>query len=145
MENPRRNGAVFVDDDLPEPYSGGGFLRRFCCCFDGGAAEAHQLLQEGRAPPPMIESWIVEKAKSLREYSEVVAGPKFKNLMRRMGRILKPRKQRSPEAQFQYSPGSYALNFSGEGDDWEEEGGALMHNFSYRFAGAPAPADHQRT
>ncbi|EYU23644.1 hypothetical protein MIMGU_mgv1a024779mg [Erythranthe guttata] len=71
--------------------------------------------------------WLVEKLKKLKELSEMVAGPKWKNFVRRIGKFCSPKKHvnsTQQNAQFQYSPESYALNFSG-GDNSEDH--ALLH------------------
>ncbi|XVF89365.1 hypothetical protein PTKIN_Ptkin19aG0124600 [Pterospermum kingtungense] len=77
------------------------------------------------------ESWLKNKAKKLRELSEVLAGPRWKNFIRRFS-INK--KRRSSSMQFQYDPYSYELNFD-EGIHREADAG--FPDFSARFA-APA-------
>lgn len=68
----------------------------------------------------------MKKLKKLKEVSEMVAGPKWKNLVRRIGGYLKGKKQRN---KFQYDPESYALNFDEEDDD-----DCPPTGFSARFA-----------
>ncbi|CAN4113134.1 unnamed protein product [Withania somnifera] len=104
-------------------------------CFQSKEIEANSLLQErGLSDNNNDSSWMVQKLKDLKEYSEVVAGPKWKNFVRKVGKYFNtPNKQKM---QFQYDSDSYALNFdddAGEGDD------GLLRNFSTRFA-APFPA-----
>lgn len=67
---------------------------------------------------------MARKLKKVKEVSEMVAGPKWKTFIRKMGGYLKGKKQRN---RFQYDPESYALNFDGE-DDGPPLG------FSARFA-----------
>ncbi|KAK8568520.1 hypothetical protein V6N13_106429 [Hibiscus sabdariffa] len=74
------------------------------------------------------ESWLKRKARKLREISEILAGPRWKNFSPRFitSGIDKKRMQ------FQYDPRSYQLNF-----DHREAGTAGFPDFSARFA-APA-------
>ncbi|KAI3443951.1 hypothetical protein Pfo_000616 [Paulownia fortunei] len=118
------NDAV---DDYEEAVaaSGCGCFRRFCFGWDDGESRSY-LLQE----------------KEGEEFSELVAGPKWKNLVRKINKICNPRKYNKPTIQFQYSPESYALNFAG--GDQEEEDGNLLHSFSTRFAPGFSINDQQR-
>ncbi|KAI3496033.1 hypothetical protein L1887_38383 [Cichorium endivia] len=73
-------------------------------------------------------SWLMNRFKRFREFSELIAGPKWKNFIRKFSK--KPKKGNSS---FQYDPESYALNFNdGVGDDSED--GSLPRSFSTRFA-----------
>ncbi|KAL0382983.1 UNVERIFIED_CONTAM: hypothetical protein Scaly_0585600 [Sesamum calycinum] len=117
---------------------GCGCFRRFCFGLDDVESRSH-LLQEGA---PHKEAWIVARLKKLRELSEVLAGPKWKNLIRRIGKICKLRKHNKSTVQFQYSPQSYALNFAG---DDEEENETILHSFSVRFAPGFAVNDQRKT
>ncbi|EYU34922.1 hypothetical protein ABFS82_11G038400 [Erythranthe guttata] len=130
------------ENEGADEYAGGGCgcFRRFC--FGGSR---NSLLRErgtGGGSP-----WLVEKLKKLKELSEMVAGPKWKNFVRRIGKFCSPKKHvnsTQQNAQFQYSPESYALNFSGgdsedHGGGGEEEEGNLLHSFSSRFASAGRP------
>ncbi|GAA0162156.1 hypothetical protein LIER_18313 [Lithospermum erythrorhizon] len=74
------------------------------------------------------ETWLVKKLKNLKEKSEVVAGPKWKNLLRKMGKYFSVKK---PRCQFQYDPESYQHNFD---QGVREEEDSMMHAFSSRFA-----------
>ncbi|XP_071726819.1 uncharacterized protein [Rutidosis leptorrhynchoides] len=76
------------------------------------------------------DSWFMNRFKTLKEFSELVAGPRWKNFIRKFSK--KPRKGNSP---FQYDPESYALNFNNSngginGDDDD----MLPSSFSTRFA-----------
>ncbi|CAI9779685.1 unnamed protein product [Fraxinus pennsylvanica] len=109
-----------VNDVFEETGSAGG-----CACFRSSCfgwngennGEKRYLLQD--------------EVKKLKEFTEVVAGPKWKNLLRKIGRICNAKKSKT---QFQYSPESYALNFNGDDDDDDEEDYHLVNNFSARFA-----------
>ncbi|KAK1297687.1 hypothetical protein QJS10_CPB15g01830 [Acorus calamus] len=80
----------------------------------------------------------------VREWSEIVAGPRWKTFIRRFNR--NPRSGGGGGAggggrqgRFGYDPLSYALNFDG-GDLSEEDIGGGFRDFSSRFAVAPASA-----
>lgn len=110
------------DDDYDEAAAatGCGCFRRFCLGRDDDESHSYLLREkEGQQ-----EAWFVAKLRKLKESSEVVAGPKWKNLIRKMGRTLNPNKTAQ---RFQYSPESYALNFAA--DDAQ-----LLHSFSTKFA-----------
>ncbi|KAG5056692.1 hypothetical protein JHK86_011688 [Glycine max] len=72
--------------------------------------------------------------KKLREWSEIVAGPKWKTFIRRFNRN-RPNK-RIPT--YQYDPFSYALNFDEgpNGDFNHHHDDAALRNFSTRYAAA---------
>ncbi|XP_076898282.1 uncharacterized protein LOC143551822 [Bidens hawaiensis] len=73
------------------------------------------------------DGWLMTRFKNMKEFSEVVAGPKWKNFIRRFSK--KPRKGNSP---FQYDPESYALNFNDSGGGGDDD--SLPCSFSTRFA-----------
>ncbi|KAK8505403.1 hypothetical protein V6N13_045843 [Hibiscus sabdariffa] len=75
------------------------------------------------------EGWVKRKAKRLQEISEVLAGPKWKNLIRRFSIYGMNKKRRS--TRMQYDIQSYELNFD-QGRSGEAEAGFL--GFSARFA-----------
>ncbi|KAJ6415475.1 hypothetical protein OIU84_004299 [Salix udensis] len=55
------------------------------------------------------ESWWFQGWMKIREWSELVAGPKWKTFLRRFNK--KPGGGNPPYGKFQYDPSSYALNF----------------------------------
>ncbi|XVF88231.1 hypothetical protein PTKIN_Ptkin19aG0033400 [Pterospermum kingtungense] len=61
------------------------------------------------------ERWWKSKVKKLKEVSEKLAGPKWKNLIRKISGYCNNRK--TQKNRFQYDPYSYALNFDKDGDD----------------------------
>ncbi|XP_022749577.1 uncharacterized protein LOC111299004 [Durio zibethinus] len=64
------------------------------------------------------ETWCKSKLKKLKEVSEKLAGPKWKNFIRKTSGYCNKRK--TQKNRFQYDPYSYALNFDNggkEGDD----------------------------
>lgn len=74
------------------------------------------------------ENWLIYRLKRLKEFSELVAGPKWKNFIRSFSK--KPRKGNSA---FQYDPESYALNFN-DNCDIVGDDDLLPRSFSTRFA-----------
>ncbi|KAG5590632.1 hypothetical protein H5410_041146 [Solanum commersonii] len=90
----------------------------WCGCFSFPCFASTQ--KEGKANSLLQErenriSWIVKNMKELKEYSELVAGPKWKNLVRKIGKYY-----------------SYALNFDNGGGDGREDDDWLLCNFSAR-------------
>lgn len=72
----------------------------------------------------------------VREWSEIVAGPKWKTFIRRFNRS-KSGGGGGRHGKFQYDPLSYALNFDeGPVAEEEEESGGFR-DFSARFASLP--------
>ncbi|KAL3532236.1 hypothetical protein ACH5RR_005757 [Cinchona calisaya] len=117
-----------------------------CCCCFGWIKNNHEskyLLQENNGLEQQHkESWFVNKLKKLKEFSEVAAGPKWKNLVRKIGKYLKPDNKQSRTYQSMYTPNSYALNFDDGGE--EEEDDDLFVSFSSRFS-APLSSNQQKT
>ncbi|OIT19808.1 hypothetical protein A4A49_40035 [Nicotiana attenuata] len=75
----------------------------------------------------------INALKKLREWSEIVAGPRWKTFIRRFNR----NKSGRINAKFQYDPLSYSLNFDeGPGNNKEEEEEYVLRNFSTRYASA---------
>ncbi|GAV60568.1 hypothetical protein CFOL_v3_04098 [Cephalotus follicularis] len=71
------------------------------------------------------EGWLENKLKKVKVLSELLAGPKWKNFIRRF------KKRRL--MQFQYDPQSYALNFD-DGIDMEVENIGAHLDFTARYA-----------
>ncbi|KAI3699790.1 hypothetical protein L2E82_44331 [Cichorium intybus] len=68
--------------------------------------------------------------KKIREWSELVAGPKWKTFIRQF------QKKRSKQSKFQYDPVSYSLNFD-EGQAHTEDNDLCFRDFSSRYASIP--------
>ncbi|OAY79174.1 hypothetical protein ACMD2_00089 [Ananas comosus] len=149
------------------------FARRRCCCFwipwtGRRPAEASSTVEwweriqgserlgDGRRSPSSSSAegwwwrWGVRATMKVREWSELVAGPRWKTFIRRFNR--NPRHgggggggggdgfARFGSGRFQYDPLSYALNFD-EGHGWSPEGDySGYRDFSARFAAPPASA-----
>ncbi|KAL2480205.1 NHL domain-containing protein [Abeliophyllum distichum] len=134
-----------LDDDLQEP----AFPSRVCCslwnipcfcCRPSDVASVWERLPkaEKEREAAQASSWwkkCIKAFKKTREWSELVAGPKWKTFIRQFNKTgSKPKK-------FQYDQLSYALNF----DEGPEQNGQLeedriYRNFSSRYATAiPAP------
>ncbi|KAK4719488.1 hypothetical protein R3W88_017826 [Solanum pinnatisectum] len=80
----------------------------------------------------------INALKKLREWSEIVAGPRWKTFIRRFHR----NKSCNRNAKFQYDPLSYSLNFDeGRGNNGEEEEELVLQNFSTRYASIPASSN----
>ncbi|KAM7483219.1 hypothetical protein LguiB_007802 [Lonicera macranthoides] len=74
--------------------------------------------------------------KKLREWSEIMAGPRWKTFIRRFNRT----KSGGKSAKFQYDPLSYELNFDkgpGQNGNPEEDDDYMYRNFSSRYATFP--------
>lgn len=121
---PAAAAELYDDDDTAVPPTWCGCFR--LCGFGSRAGDGNYLIggEESR------ESWLGGKLKKLKEFSEVVAGPKWKNMLRKIGKYCNPKKGKTPA--FQYDAESYALNFA-DGMPEEEDDG-LLRNFSTRFA-----------
>ncbi|KAG8378956.1 hypothetical protein BUALT_Bualt07G0038400 [Buddleja alternifolia] len=75
----------------------------------------------------------------IREWSEIVAGPRWKTFIRRFNRNRSGGGGGNKHVNFQYDPLSYAMNFDegpGQNGNFEEEGddGYYSRNFSSRYA-----------
>ncbi|KAI5585724.1 hypothetical protein BDE02_06G164600 [Populus trichocarpa] len=117
IDSPRmsheQEGYDHLDDYEEEAYSANG-----CCCFRlftfnlrrNNEREYDILNENGDHRDP----WLVRKLKKVKEASEIVAGPKWKTFIRKIGAYIKKRKQRNNQAQ--YDAESYALNFDREED-----------------------------
>ncbi|XP_027339088.1 uncharacterized protein LOC113852890 [Abrus precatorius] len=74
----------------------------------------------------------------LREWSEIVAGPRWKTFIRRFNRNRSGSSRHVRK--YQYDPLSYALNFDegpGQNGDFEDDAYDAHRNFSTRYAASP--------
>lgn len=152
-EDPRREQEGNHVIDMEEAVASPSW---FCCFGSGGGKiiinqqESNHLLQ-GDVDITNIgehskrESWFASKLKRLKEFSERVAGPRWKNFIRKIGRYLKPNNKPS-KTQCMYSPNSYALNFDDGRRRAQEEEDDFFVSFSSRFSASAPPSsiDKQR-
>lgn len=68
--------------------------------------------------------------KKIKEWSELVAGPKWKTFIRQF------KKKQSKQSKFQYDPESYSLNFD-EGQALTDDDDLFFRDFSSRYASVP--------
>ncbi|XP_023759928.1 uncharacterized protein LOC111908330 [Lactuca sativa] len=125
------SGNTYYDEDAAST----GCFRLFCCFdsqhhrHDGDTAG---FLYQPTGDLIDQDNWFMKRAKSVKEYSELVAGPKWKNFIRRFSK--RPKTRSNANTPFQYDPQSYALNFNdGYGGDHEDDD-LLPRSFSTRFA-----------
>ncbi|GKV03210.1 hypothetical protein SLEP1_g15554 [Rubroshorea leprosula] len=127
-EQSNDDGFAAADDYEDEiAYSGCGCFQRFCLRWRGGINGGYGYLVR-RQEEEIRESWVVRAVKKLKEVSEVLAGPKWKNFIRRFSVHGINKKRRM---NFQYDPQSYALNFDEGMNKGGDEG---FPAFSSRFA-----------
>ncbi|XP_010426272.1 PREDICTED: uncharacterized protein LOC104711277 [Camelina sativa] len=83
--------------------------------------------------------WWVRAFLKIREWSEIVAGPRWKTFMRRFNRDRPRGRKWDDTANFRYDPLSYTLSFEDEykDDDDDEAGFGGVRSFSMRYASVP--------
>ncbi|XP_061350897.1 uncharacterized protein LOC133295970 isoform X2 [Gastrolobium bilobum] len=112
------------EEDFEASGSGCG-----CGCFrvfslkwwQGHEEEGTRLLEQKG------ETWVVDKLKKMKEVSEVIAGPKWKTFIRKIGGHGK----KQHKNRFQYDEHSYALNFNSGAQSEDED---MPPSFSARFS-----------
>lgn len=82
--------------------------------------------------------WWVRAFLKIREWSEIVAGPRWKTFIRRFNRDPRRGRDWDDSDKFRYDPVSYTLSFEDEdkGDD-DEAGFGGARSFSMRYASVP--------
>ncbi|PIM99492.1 hypothetical protein CDL12_28012 [Handroanthus impetiginosus] len=132
------------DEDLSDDFEETAFFSRGCCYFwnfpccrsrksDWERISTSEKEQQGSAD----RSWWrkgINAVKKVREWSELVAGPKWKTFIRRLNKTT----GRSKPGKFQYDPMSYSLNFDegpGRGSQFEDD--RIFRDFSSRYAEIP--------
>ncbi|KAL2515791.1 NHL domain-containing protein [Forsythia ovata] len=124
------------------------FQKSRCCfsfpCFNNSSPDSELTWWRKIRTPDIGNNflWIrgVIAVKKIREWSELVAGPRWKTFIRRFNRN---RSGNSKHMNYQYDPLSYAMNFDegpGQSGNFEEEDGYyhMSRNFSSRYASIPA-------
>ncbi|KAE8698449.1 hypothetical protein F3Y22_tig00110597pilonHSYRG00224 [Hibiscus syriacus] len=101
---PLRDDEYTQDSEDAYPSSGCGCIGGLC----GWRRNSNGYMVQAQAEEVRSESWLKRKAKKLKEISEVLAGPRWKNFIRRFSPYGINKKRRS---QFHYDPQSYQLNF----------------------------------
>ncbi|KAL1553382.1 hypothetical protein AAHA92_14071 [Salvia divinorum] len=124
------------------------FLRRCCCAWTFPCYATPKTKNWERISTSESErhdgdvvgdrSWWsdgVKAFKKAREWSELVAGPKWKTFIRRFNKApVRPK-----SGKFQYDPCSYALNFDqGPGQNGQLEDDGVFRDFPSRYAAIPA-------
>ncbi|KAG4957264.1 hypothetical protein JHK85_043644 [Glycine max] len=103
-------------------------------CFQGFGLSWCRSHEEGKG---LVEqkgnSWLSCKLRKIKEFSEVIAGPKWKTFIRKISGYGRKQQQKN---RFQYDEHSYALNFN-SGDKSEDDD--TPPSFSARFS-APFPS-----
>lgn len=136
----RREFSPIIDVESNEDASEMLFAKRRCCFC---------IPYSDRSSPAvgLVGLWTrgINSLKKLREWSEIVAGPKWKTFIRRFNRNKSGLGGggNNKSSKFQYDPLSYALNFDegpGQSGNLEEADDYLFRNFSSRYATVPAMA-----
>ncbi|KAG6534807.1 uncharacterized protein LOC121990016 [Zingiber officinale] len=132
-------GRIADASDEAAPARGG-----FCCCFPPFSSSSWKRIDAAAPGTDGRSRWgrVRAVAMKVREWSELVAGPRWKTFIRRFGR--NPSRGRAPPpgtTRFGYDEWSYSLNFDeGHGDgDEDQEGpqGIGYRGFSASLATSP--------
>ncbi|XP_057519480.1 uncharacterized protein LOC130800136 [Amaranthus tricolor] len=153
------------DEESPTPSNAFIHRHRHRCCFhfpcfysSPSSTTTHHIITLGEGERSTTSSSFWDRFRSreaenrwwarpfwalkkVREWSEIVAGPKWKTFIRRFNR-----RRHNQRHQFQYDPLSYALNFDeGQNDHFEESVALQFPDFSSRFVAAssksPTPTE----
>jgi len=132
------NKETDLNDDLQER----AFSSRGCCCFwSFGSRESdnwERISTSEEQQKTAGGGWWdkgINALKKVREWSEIVAGPKWKTFIRRLNKT-----GRCKTRKFQYDPLSYALNFDdgGPGQNGQlHDDDQVFRDFSSRYAAIP--------
>ncbi|KAF5746861.1 hypothetical protein HS088_TW06G01037 [Tripterygium wilfordii] len=130
-------------DDINEA----AFAKRGCCfwipCFNSNPSPAVGSIwwerignAENNPATSNQESWLVRGWNRVREWSELVAGPKWKTFIRRFNKNNRNGNHGfGRQGKFKYDPSSYALNFDeGPGQNAHLDDDIIHRDFSARYA-----------
>ncbi|CAN7099375.1 unnamed protein product [Brassica rapa subsp. narinosa] len=83
--------------------------------------------------------WWIRAILKIREWSEIVAGPRWKTFIRQFNRDQRRGRAWDNSARHKYDTLSYKLNFKDEGEDEEDDeaGFGGYRSFSMRYASVP--------
>ncbi|KAI9174161.1 hypothetical protein LWI28_013008 [Acer negundo] len=136
------------DLETIEETSSNSLLRNMRCgcfpCFNPqrqssstvGLAWWERIRTVHQIQPPHSQRWwtpAVSAFLRVREWSEIVAGPKWKTFIRRFNRNRSGNSNHN-HGKYQYDPLSYSLNFDESGDLDQDRDFGGFHNFSSRYA-----------
>ncbi|KAL8252128.1 hypothetical protein R6Q59_035821 [Mikania micrantha] len=123
--------AIESNHDSPSQFL---FVDRRCCfCIPYRWQKVRSSSPEHN-PTQTLWSRGIDALKKIREWSEIIAGPRWKTFIRRFNRNKNSDRH---SFKFQYDPLDYALNFDEgplENGDYETENEFLVRNFSSRYA-----------
>ncbi|KAG4991049.1 hypothetical protein AAZX31_09G089200 [Glycine max] len=102
-------------------------------CSRRGSEEGKGLVEQKG------DSRLSYKLRKIKEFSEVIAGPKWKTFIRKISGY--GRKQQQQKNRFQYDEHSYALNFNSGAQSEDDD---MPPSFSARFS-APFPSTRRQT
>ncbi|KAK1427614.1 hypothetical protein QVD17_16304 [Tagetes erecta] len=123
-------------DDHQQSPSDFIFVQRRCCFCIPYRWQKVPSSSPDHNPEQTLWSRGIDALKKIREWSEIVAGPRWKTFIRRFNRN-KSFNRHSQSSKFQYDPLGYALNFDEgalENGDSELENDYMIRNFSSRYA-----------
>ncbi|EOA19718.1 hypothetical protein CARUB_v10003765mg [Capsella rubella] len=122
MATDRENLLLSDDHEETAAFCGCGYFRKLCVVRwrrrrGGGDDDEEARLHHGHRGSLQEErgvvNWGIEKLKGLKEISEKIAGPKWKNFIRSFSHS---RKKMRRDVDFTYDLKNYSLNFDDGGD-----------------------------
>lgn len=127
-----------------------------CCfcfpCFNSGRGSSTvglawwQKLRTTQIQSPHSNRWwlpAVSAFQKIREWSEIVAGPKWKTFIRRFNRNRSGNSNHH-QGKYQYDPLSYSLNFDESRDFDHDDNSGGFRDFSSRYASSKPTTEGSR-